>query len=88
MSRASVSGAGLITFRGDLNVSSGTWNKPNIAFDSKVHQSVRGSAINVNNLTISNSAKSGISFSSGINCYGELTENYLKISGGSYIVKK
>ena len=88
MSSASVSGTGLITFRGDLNVSSGTWNKPNIAFDSKFYQSVGGSTINVNNLTISNSAKSGISFSSGINCYGELTENYLKISGGSYIVKK
>lgn len=88
MSSASVSGTGLITFRGDLNVNSGIWDKPNIAFDSKVHQSVGGSTINVNDLLISNSAKSGISFSSGINCYGELTENYLKISGGSYIVKK
>lgn len=88
MSSASVSGAGLMTFRGDLDVSSGTWDRPNIAFDSRISQSVGGSAINVNNLTISNSARSGIRFSSAINCYGELTENYLKISGGSYIVKK
>ncbi len=57
---AIVNANGLITFKGDLTVSSGTWNNPNVAFVSKLPQVVSGSAINVNDITIDNTSKSGI----------------------------
>lgn len=47
---------GIIKFKGDLSTSSCTWNSPNIAFISKLPQSISGSAISVNNLNIDNSS--------------------------------
>ena len=88
ISSSTVNANGLITFKGDLNISSGTWNNPNIAFNSKLPQTISGSAINVNNLTVDNTSKTGIAFSSTVNYYGEYTNNASVITNESNIVKK
>lgn len=88
MSSSTVNANGLITVKGDLNVSSGTWNNPNIAFNSKLPQTISGSAINVNNLTVDNTSKAGITFNSTVNYYGEYTNNASIIMNESNIVKK
>lgn len=72
-SSCTVSAAGLITFKGDLNVSSGTWNNPNIAFISKLPQIVNGSAFSVNNFTVNNSSKTGFGAECDIKVNGELS---------------
>ena len=79
---------GLITFKGDLTSSSCTWNNPNINFESKLQQTVSGSAINVNNLTVNNSSKSGITFNSTVNYYGAYDKGNSVITGETYIVEK
>lgn len=85
---STVNADGLITFKGDLITSSGTWNNPNVSFTSKLQQTVSGSKINVNNLTVNNSGKSGITFKSTVNCYGTYDKGNSVITGESYIVDK
>lgn len=85
---STISASGLISFGGDLTVSSGTWNKPNLAFVGKVPESFSGSAINVGNLVINNTSKSGISFESNMNYYGTVNTNDSVIVGESRLVKK
>lgn len=85
---ATVNANGNITFKGDLNVSSGTWNNPNISFISKLPQSFSGSSINVNNLTLDNNSKSGITFNSKVNYYGEYIPNSSVIVGENNLVSK
>lgn len=67
---STVGGNGVLRMMGDLMVSSGTWNKPNIAFISKLPQNVSGSSISVNQITIENRSKSGITFDSTVYYYG------------------
>lgn len=88
ISSSTVNANGLITFKGDLSISSGTWNNPNIAFVSKLPQVVSGSSVNVNNLTVDNSSKTGITFSSTINFYGAYTNNASVITNESKLVEK
>lgn len=88
ISSSTVNANGLITFKGDLSISSGTWNKPNIAFVSKLPQVVSGSSVNVNNLTVDNSSKTGISFSQAVNYYGAYENNFSVIADESKLVKK
>ena len=85
---STVNAAGLITFKGDLNVSSGTWNKPYISFNSKLPQTISGSSINVNNLTVDNGSNTGITFSSTINYYGSYINNASVITNESKLVKQ
>ena len=85
---STVNANGLITFKGDLSISSGTWNKPNIAFVSKLPQVVSGSSVNVNDLTVDNSSKTGISFSQAVNYYGKYENNSSVIADESKLVKK
>lgn len=85
---STVNAAGLITFEGDLNVSSGTWNKPNLSFNSKLPQIINGSSINVNNLNVKNSSKTGITFNSTINYFGEYSDHTSLIHNSNNIVKK
>ncbi len=59
---STVNATGIITFKGDLTVSGGTWNNPNVVFISKLPQVVSGRDINVNDITIDNTSKSGITF--------------------------
>lgn len=88
ISSSTVNANGLITFKGDLSISSGTWNKPNIAFVSKLPQVVSGSSVNVNDLTVDNSSKTGISFSQAVNYYGTYENNSSVIADESKLVKK
>lgn len=81
LSSATVNAKGLMTFKGDLTVSSGTWNNPNIAFISKVPQTISGSTINVNNITIDNTSKSGITINLTYNVSGD--ENIISTSSNS-----
>lgn len=85
---STIGGNGTINFMGDVNSSSCTWNKPNVSFCGKTPQTVSGSAISVNNLTISNTSKSGITFSTTVNYYGEYIEDNSVINGSNYIVSK
>lgn len=85
---STVNSSGTITFKGDLKVSFGTWNNPNISFVSKLPQSFSGSSINVNNLTIDNNSKSGITFDSKVNYYGEYIPNSSVIVGENNLVSK
>lgn len=79
---------GLISFKGDLYSSSCTWNNPNISFTSNLHQSVSGSAITVNNLTVNNNSKNGVSFGSTINYFGSYDKGDSLVTGESYIIEK
>lgn len=85
---STVNADGLITFNGDLDSSSCTWNNPNVCFAGKLKQTVSGSAINVNNLTVNNSSKSGITFNSTVNYYGAYDKGNSVINGETYIVEK
>lgn len=75
MSQSVVNADGEIVFLGDLNVSAGTWNNPNISFCGKLPQTVSGSQINVGNLALDNPSKKGITFNSKVNYYGLLSKN-------------
>lgn len=75
MSQSVVNADGEIVFLGDLNVSAGTWNNPNISLCGKLPQTVSGSQINVGNLTLDNPSKKGITFNSKVNYYGLLSKN-------------
>lgn len=88
LTSSTIGGNGTINFMGDVNSSSCTWNKPNVSFCGKTPQTVSGSVISVNNLTISNTSKSGITFSTTVNYYGEYTEDTSVINGSNYIVSK
>ena len=79
LSSATVNATGLITFKGDLAVSGGTWNNPNIAFISKLPQVVSGSSITVGDLTVDNLSKNGIQINTTITASG--TEQYIHLSG-------
>ena len=79
---------GLITFKGDLNSSSCTWNNPNIAFNSKLPQTVSGSAINANNFTVNNESRLGITFNCKVNYYGDLISENSVITGQSNLVQQ
>lgn len=79
LSAATVNAAGLITFKGDLAVSGGTWNNPNIAFISKLPQVVSGSPITVGDLTVDNVSKTGIQIKTTITANG--TVQYIHMSG-------
>lgn len=85
---STVSGTGLLTFKGDVSISGGTWNRPNVAFVSKVPQSVGGTSISVNDLTVENTSKTGITFTDTVGYYGELAQNSTSVSGENYLVKK
>lgn len=88
LTSSTIGGNGTINFMGDVNSSSCTWNKPNVSFCGKTPQTVSGSAICANNLTINNTSKSGITFSTTVNYYGEYTEDTSVINGNNYIVSK
>lgn len=88
LTSSTIGGNGTFNFMGDVNSSSCTWNKPNVSFCGKTPQTVSGSAISVNNLTINNTSKSGITFSTTVNYYGEYTEDTSVINGSNYIVSK
>lgn len=88
ISSSTVNAIGLMSFMGDLDVSSGTWNKPNVSFNGKVPQTVNGSSFNVNDLTVSNKSKTGIKFYSNINCYGKYSNSSLKTINENNIIKK
>lgn len=88
ISSSTVNAAGLITFKGDLTVSSGTWNNPNVNFESKLIQSVSGSSINVNNLAVNNTSKSGIIFSSKVYFYGEYNKEESVIIGETNLIEQ
>ena len=75
---ATVSAAGCITFRGDLAVSGGTWNDPNVAFISKLPQVVSGSSFTVGDLTVDNTSNTGIRFDTTVTPSG--TAQYLHMS--------
>lgn len=88
ISSSTVNAIGLMSFMGDLDVSSGTWNKPNVSFNGKVPQTVNGSAFSVNDLTVSNKSKTGIKFYSNINYYGKYSNSSLKTINENNIIKK
>jgi len=79
---------GLITFKGDLNSSNCTWNNPNIAFDSKLPQTVGGSAINADKLIVNNQCRLGITFNCKVNYYGDLFSEGSVINGQSNLVQQ
>lgn len=81
MTSATVNAAGLITFKGDLAISGGNWNGPNIAFISKVPQVISGSSVTVGDLTVDNLSKTGIQMNADITVSG--TAQYLHMSGKS-----
>jgi hypothetical protein len=88
MSSSTINADGLVTFKGDLETSSCTWNNPNISFMSKLQQTVSGSTINANNLTVNNGSKNGFVLKSTINYYGTYEKGDSVITGESYIVEK
>lgn len=75
-----INAAGLISFKGDVRVSSGTWNNPNISFVGKLPQNIYGDSVNVNNLTFDNESKAGVDIQAIIYCYGNLLKNATVIS--------
>lgn len=80
---STVNASGLITFKGDVNNSSSTFNKPNLSFDSKLPQTIGGSAINADNLNVNNSSKGGITFNCTVNYYSKLNTNSSNINNES-----
>ena len=86
LNSSTVSGAGLITLYGDLDTSSCTWNKPNLNLKSKVPQIISGSAITVNNLTVDNTSKSGVSLDTSIKYYGVYEKNTSVIKAEDKII--
>lgn len=83
-----INAGGLITFKGDLNSSNCTWNNPNIAFDSKLPQTVGGSAINADKLIVNNQCRLGITFNCKVNYYGDLFSEGSVINGQSNLVQQ
>lgn len=88
MTSSTINADGLIIFKGDLISSSCTWNNPNVSFVSKLQQTVSDSAINVNNLAVDNTSKSGITFKSTVNYYGTYDKGDSVVTGETYIVEK
>ena len=86
LNSSTVSGAGLITLYGDLYTSSCTWNKPNLNLKSKVPQIISGSAITVNDLTVDNTSKSGVSLDTSIKYYGVYEKNTSVIKAEDKII--
>lgn len=87
LTSVTLNGNGLITFGGDLNTSSCEWNASNITFKGKLPQTVSGSAINTDTLTINNDSTDGITLKCKINYSGEFINNCNKINGENYLVK-
>lgn len=88
MTSSTVGGNGVLRMMGDLMVSSGTWNKPNVVFVSKLPQNVSGSSISVNQITIENSSKSGITFDSTVYYYGNCINDDSIIVNPSKMIAK
>lgn len=80
---STVNASGLITFKGDVNNSSSTFNKPNLSFNSKLPQTIGGSAINADNLNVNNPSKGGITFNCTVNYYSKLNTNSSNINNES-----
>jgi len=87
LTSSTVNAEGMITFNGNLNTSSCTWNNPNVSFISKLSQTLSGSAITVNNLVIDNASRDGLTLSATVNYYGTLNKNNSVISDESKLVK-
>ena len=83
-----VSGEGTLKFAGDLDTSSCTWQNPNVLFESKMPQTVSGSAITVNDITVNNTSRSGIKFNVTVNYYGVLETGTSNISGADKLTAK
>lgn len=80
---STVNASGLITFKGDVNNSSSTFNKPNLSFNSKLPQTIGGSAVNADNLNVNNPSKGGITFNCTVNYYSKLNTNSSNINNES-----
>lgn len=87
VSSCTVNAAGLITLKGDLSVSSGTWNDPNLAFISKLPQTVSGSSFRAGNLTVDNRCRTGIAFSTAVTCSGTVDTGDSAVTGSDNIKK-
>ena len=72
LSSATVGGSGTIEFKGDLYSTSCTYNKPDILFSGIVPQKISGSTYNFNNISVTNTSPSGVTFASTVNYYGTL----------------
>ncbi len=88
LTSSTLSGNGTISFMGDVNTSSCTWNKPNVSFCGKTPQKISGSVISVNNLIVANTSKSGITFNTTVDYYGEFNDSSSVINGSNYLVSK
>ena len=79
---AALSGNGNIYLWCDLIGSSLTIDKPNNFYVvGKTPQTLSCSGANFNNITISNNSRSGVKFSSSVNCYGEYNANGSNVLG-------
>lgn len=83
-----VGGTGLFSWKGDLRVSSGTWNMPNMEFDGKLPQRISGSTISVHDLTLNNPSKTGMNLQAVIYCYGEYIKNTTNVDHEDNLIEK
>lgn len=88
LSGCTLGGSGTIAFSGDLETSSCTWQNPNVHFRSRLPQIISGSEINANNLTITNTSKSGLKLNTTVYYYGVLETETSEISGSDKLIAR